>query len=756
MVSFDKLPLLTFSVLILIIVAESHKKVLVEDNGKELERLLNYVNRPAIKSFQTEFGDILDCIDINKQLAFDHPMLKTHSVQLRPTNTSKWAINNNNSKNGGFVAFGHDGIRCPLGTVIVKRITHEDVIQAHRLKSMGSKYSRYVSSKGNNIDLTGYHFAVGEFKYDNYGGKANLSIWEPEVSPTQISSASMLVATGNYEHFESIRAGWIVYQWLNKNHSRLFTYWTADGFIKTGCFNTLCPGFVQVSTKIPLGYLFNQVSTYGGKQYEIEISIFQQDSKTGDWWLVVFNENVGYWPKSLFTEVGLVHGASLISYGGEVYSPVKEKSPHMGSGHFPIEATFEESMASFNNFVLLVLLTFTLILVIESAEECGAIPSEEEKKELERQPNAMNKPAIKTFDHHLLKNHSVQLKPKNVPEGIISNNISWKADPLQYLQEGINCPDGTVIVKSTTMQDLMHAQRLKSIGFSGPRNFLTERNNTDVTGPHYAATVNFGPSNFYGVKGHLNLWERLSSISVGWMVNPSLYQISNDHVHLYTYWSVSFKDNPKFGFSIYNGTQYEIRLSLYQDLASGDWWFAYNDENVGYWPASLFLDSGFDKRANYAAWGGQVYSPVTEKAPVMGSGHWPGEGLSKAAYVNSIKVMTGFKKVIDPEINHLKARETSSKFYRTLYVGGLQMRFKEGNWTDRNPCEELLLVNTGALMQAWSNGRVRLSQQSCIKKAGEQGLSGYLKFRQSNEVGKSEKIGYTVRDFAGLNAASTR
>lgn len=34
--------------------------------------------------------------------------------------------------------------------------------------------------------------------------------------------------------------------------------------------------------------------------------------------------------------------------------------------------------------------------------------------------------------------------------------------------------------------------------------------------------------------------------------------------------------------------------------------------------------------------------------------------------------------------------------------------------------------------------------------------SEYLKFRQSNEVGKSEKIGYTVRDFAGLNAASTR
>ncbi|KAF8048619.1 hypothetical protein N665_2458s0006 [Sinapis alba] len=386
-------------------------------------------------------------------------------------------------------------------------------------------------------------------------------------------------------------------------------------------------------------------------------------------------------------------------------------------------------MASFNNFVLLLLLTFTLILVIEAAQERGAIPSEEEKKELERQLKAINKPAIKSyktkqgdifdcinihkqlaFDHHLLKNHSVQLKPKNVPEWIISNNNSWKADPLQYLQEDINCPDGTVIVKRTTMQDLMHAQRLKAIGFSGPRNFLTERNNTDVTGPHYAATVNFGPSNFYGVKGNLNLWnpqvsqdqfsgafmavaggpkKRLSSIYVGWMVNPSLYQISPDHVHLYTHWG---KDNDKFGcyditcpgfvqiskniplggllqpVSVYNGTQYEIKLSLYQDLGNGDWWFAYNNENVGYWPASLFM--GFEKGANYAAWGGQVYSPVTEKTPVMGSGHWPKEGLNKAAYVNNIKVIKGLGKVLDPERDRLKARETSSKCYRTLYGNG--------------------------------------------------------------------------------------
>ncbi|KAL0688138.1 hypothetical protein Bca4012_087815 [Brassica carinata] len=391
-------------------------------------------------------------------------------------------------------------------------------------------------------------------------------------------------------------------------------------------------------------------------------------------------------------------------------------------------------MASFHNFVLLLLLTATLILVTEAAQERRrAIPSEEEKKEFERQQlKAINKPAIKSFkteqgdifdcinihkqlafDHHLLKNHSVQLKPTNAPEWITSNNILWEADPLQYLQEEINCPDGTVIVKRTTMQDLMLAKRLKSIGFNGPLNFLTERNNTDVTGPYYVATVNFGPSNFYGVKGNLNLWgpqvsqdqmsgafmavaggpkERFSSISVGWMVSGSIavpnlsiscslirilgckFCITSKELVLMFLNFLSQQDHTTGALlqpvSVYNGTQYEIRLSLYQDLANGDWWFAYNDENVGYWPASLFLDSGFDKRANYAAWGGQVYSPVTEKAPVMGSGNWPREGLSKAAYVNSIKVITGFKKVIDPEINRLKARETSSKCYRTLYGNG--------------------------------------------------------------------------------------
>lgn len=117
-------------------------------------------------------------------------------------------------------------------------------------------------------------------------------------------------------------------------------------------------------------------------------------------------------------------------------------------------------------------------------------------------------------------------------------------------------------------------------------------------------------------------------------------------------------------------------------------------------------------------------------------------------------------------------------------IGGLQMRSKAGKWIDVDLCEDSLVVNIGDLMQAWSNGRLRSSEHRVILKRPVNRLSlaffwcfedeklvlapdevvgegnprayeaficiDYLKFRESNEEGKFERIGYTVDDFAGL------
>ncbi|GLU14184.1 hypothetical protein SLE2022_307680 [Rubroshorea leprosula] len=116
-------------------------------------------------------------------------------------------------------------------------------------------------------------------------------------------------------------------------------------------------------------------------------------------------------------------------------------------------------------------------------------------------------------------------------------------------------------------------------------------------------------------------------------------------------------------------------------------------------------------------------------------------------------------------------------------IGGLQVRSKEGKWMDINPCEDSLVINIGDLLHAWTNGRLRSSEHRVVLRefvnrfsiaffwcfedqklisapdevVGEGNLrvykpfvcTDYLKFRESSEKGKFEKVGFTVKDFAG-------
>lgn len=117
-------------------------------------------------------------------------------------------------------------------------------------------------------------------------------------------------------------------------------------------------------------------------------------------------------------------------------------------------------------------------------------------------------------------------------------------------------------------------------------------------------------------------------------------------------------------------------------------------------------------------------------------------------------------------------------------VGGLQVKSRDGKWMDILPCEGTLVVNIGDLLQAWSNDKFRSSEHRVVLRKlvnrfslaffwcfedeklilapddvvgkGNSRLykpfvcSEYLKFRENNEKGKFEKVGYTVKDFAGI------
>ena len=79
----------------------------------------------------------------------------------------------------------------------------------------------------------------------------------------------------------------------------------------------------------------------------------------------------------------------------------------------------------------------------------------------------------------------MQLKPTSVPKWPITyDNKGQKVGPMQLQLKGISCPHGTVIVKRTTIQDLINSQHLKSIGFNIPRHVLSQGSNIDLSGHH--------------------------------------------------------------------------------------------------------------------------------------------------------------------------------------------------------------------------------------------------------------------------------
>ncbi|XWS48918.1 hypothetical protein CRYUN_Cryun13aG0118100 [Craigia yunnanensis] len=289
-----------------------------------METQLKVINKPPVKSFQIEHGDILDCIDIYKQHAFDHPLLKDHKIQMRPKRIPKEMMGDKSPR------FLPKNIRCPPGSVLIRRTTKEDLIMAKKIKALGMNYPTSSSFHSTGAAPGLSVSSTCEYTKHNFGAKATINVWNPSVSTSQSSFANIWISNGPAETANVIQAGWGVQPSLfSSNYTRLLAYWTVDGYKKTGCFNYLCPGFVQVSSEISLGLVLNQISTYNGTQKEIEIGVV----KDGEWWLMFYNKFVGYWPQSLFTY--MYGGANFVFWGGQVFSPPNEPSPAMGSGHFP-------------------------------------------------------------------------------------------------------------------------------------------------------------------------------------------------------------------------------------------------------------------------------------------------------------------------------------------------------------------------------------------------------------------------------------
>nr|XP_023923670.1 uncharacterized protein LOC112035061 [Quercus suber] len=325
----------------------------------EVQQQLKRLNKPALKSIESPDGDIIDCVDIYKQPAFDHPLLKNHTIQMRPSSYPKGfsfdEINDISSNSEPeFTQPWHLNGRCPEGTIPIRRTKEEDLLRAGSVANFGRKKYHTIPHAQNNDVPTDHEYATltdaGAGKY--YGMAAEMNVWNPHSQEeNEFSVSQFWVANGEYgQDLDTIEAGMIVSEDLYRDkETRIFLYWTDDGYQSTGCYNLNCPGFVQLDHQIAMGARVTPYSKYDGDQIGIKFFVWKDVNAGGDWWLSINHRDFGYWPSSIFSL--LSDSASRVKWGGEVINYHRDgqhTTTPMGSGHFaeegPRKASFFKNL----------------------------------------------------------------------------------------------------------------------------------------------------------------------------------------------------------------------------------------------------------------------------------------------------------------------------------------------------------------------------------------------------------------------------
>ncbi|KAK8579507.1 hypothetical protein V6N12_069831 [Hibiscus sabdariffa] len=257
-------------------------------------------------------GDIIDCVLLHHQPAFDHPQLKGQQPSFvwfmrylqdppeRPRAYEAEGMMNMGAEEEHVQLWRISGETCPEGTIPIRRTREEDMLRASSVRRFGRKPRRAVRRDSSS---NGHEHAVGYVNGEEYyGAKGSINVWAPRVTDQYEFSLSQLwLISGSFAHD----------------------------------LNTIEAGFVQTNNRIAIGTAISPISSYHGGQFDITLLVWK-DPKHGHWWLE-FGPGVlvGYWPSFLFTH--LRDHATMVQFGGEVVNSRTggfHTSTAMGSGHF--------------------------------------------------------------------------------------------------------------------------------------------------------------------------------------------------------------------------------------------------------------------------------------------------------------------------------------------------------------------------------------------------------------------------------------
>uniref|UniRef100_M4DCY5 Neprosin PEP catalytic domain-containing protein n=1 Tax=Brassica campestris TaxID=3711 RepID=M4DCY5_BRACM len=296
-----------------------------------------------LKSFKISENVIYDCIDIYKQPGLDHPLLRNHKIQMKPS----FSPHDSTNKTGNNATY-KTKIACPYGTVPILRNTKEFNTDA---QIFAEKHFNQILADGLDplTHIAGVRSEPGPYRGVQAFFKAyNLDLRDDEASYNQIYIGSGL---NNGDNF--LMTGLMINPSLYGNDS-VWTFGFFQGKDGKGCYNTGCPGFVQLSPRNPIAFPVGMKPLEAGnircpiiatKSHSLSrrneaTRSWQHTSlhPSGNWWLSTlgynsFKVDIGYWPKELFNLMD--NGGNIVGAGGVVHASPFGTSPAMGHGQFP-------------------------------------------------------------------------------------------------------------------------------------------------------------------------------------------------------------------------------------------------------------------------------------------------------------------------------------------------------------------------------------------------------------------------------------
>jgi hypothetical protein len=218
--------------------------------------------------------------------------------------------------------FGNSRV-CEDHTVPMRRVTLEETSRFPTLKNYfekGPAGAGRPPSTDNAVppSAVAYKYSFTYQYVNNLGDTTTLNLWSPYVytSLGEIFSLSQSWTIAYTPALQTAEVGWQNYPaYYGGENSRLFIYWTADGYSNTGCYNLTCGAFVQYSggNGWYIGAGFSSHSSRGGAQYEFRAEYY--------WWLGLGNVNgiswVGSYPGSLYSSGALRSNSQLLEFGSE-------------------------------------------------------------------------------------------------------------------------------------------------------------------------------------------------------------------------------------------------------------------------------------------------------------------------------------------------------------------------------------------------------------------------------------------------------